>query len=125
MIDADSPTLPPELILSAFDALARQDVVLGPTVDGGYYLIGATVSCRGLLCDVTFPRADTICADTLARADAMRLRAGRTATWFDIDLPSELHRLVVALAEAPPHLAVHTRRALARHECEVRLLAGR
>ena len=40
--DADSPTLPPQRFADAFTALAAgADVVLGPSADGGYYLIGA------------------------------------------------------------------------------------
>ncbi len=41
LINADSPTLPVERIVDAFTMLGETDVVLGPSADGGYYLIGA------------------------------------------------------------------------------------
>ena len=40
LIGSDSPDLPTGYINQAFDALQRHDAVLGPTNDGGYYLIG-------------------------------------------------------------------------------------
>lgn len=41
VIGTDAPTLTPELLASAFSSLDRgADVVLGPALDGGYYLIG-------------------------------------------------------------------------------------
>lgn len=40
LIGSDSPDLPISYINEAFDALDKHDVVLGPTNDGGYYLIG-------------------------------------------------------------------------------------
>jgi len=117
LINADSPTLPPERISAAFAALSSaHDVVLGPTVDGGYYLIAATVPCTHLLCDIPYLHADTICADTLARAHHLGLRAAVIPSWFDVDLPVEVTRLVAALRDEPAHRAVHTRRALAAHD---------
>jgi len=115
LINADSPTLPPALIADAFAALATQDVVFGPTADGGYYLIAARVPCDSLLLGVPYPDGATILRDTLDRAGALGLRAGTIAPWFDIDLPAELRGLAATLAGAPPDLAVHTRRALATH----------
>src|SRR3954471_1302926 len=40
VLGADSPTLPVALVEQAFEQLATADLVLGPTCDGGYYLIG-------------------------------------------------------------------------------------
>src|SRR6476469_5527701 len=39
--NSDSPHLPPSVLEEAFEALAAHDVVVGPTHDGGYYLVGA------------------------------------------------------------------------------------
>lgn len=118
LINADSPTLPPGHISAAFDALANRDVVLGPTADGGYYLIAASVPCEQLLCEVGFHDAATICAATLARAETLGLRATAIAPWFDVDLPAELGRLTAQLRDAPPWVARHTRRALARYAAD-------
>ncbi len=115
LINADSPTLPPARIADAFAALATYDVVFGPTADGGYYLIASTVPCDELLLGAPYPDGTTILHDTLDQAARLGLRAGTIAPWFDIDLPAELRGLADALADAPPHLAAHTRRALAAH----------
>ena len=42
--NSDSPHLPASTLLAAFDALASCDLVVGPTHDGGYHLVGATKS---------------------------------------------------------------------------------
>ena len=119
LLNADSPTLPPEHISAAFAALAAHDVVLGPTADGGYYLIAATVPCTRLLRDVPYDDAASICAATLARADVLGLRAATIAPWFDVDMPAELSRLAALLRDAPAHVAPYTRRALARYAAEI------
>jgi glycosyltransferase A (GT-A) superfamily protein (DUF2064 family) len=115
LINADSPTLPPARIAAAFAALATYDVVFGPTADGGYYLIAAAIPCDHLLLGAPYPDGATILRDTLDQAARLGLRAGTIAPWFDVDLPAELRGLAKALADAPPHLAAHTRRALAAH----------
>lgn len=115
LINADSPTLPPERIAACLAALADAEVVLGPTADGGYYLIGATVSCTDLLLGVSYSSSHTIYQETLAQAEQLGLRARAIAPWWDVDLPDELAQLARALDAAPPHTAVHTRRALIQH----------
>ncbi|MEE9374043.1 MAG: TIGR04282 family arsenosugar biosynthesis glycosyltransferase [Saprospiraceae bacterium] len=40
IIGSDCPKISPPIILSAYDALETSDVVIGPTFDGGYYLLG-------------------------------------------------------------------------------------
>lgn len=122
LINADSPTLPPALIADAFAALATQDVVFGPTADGGYYLVASRVPCDDLLLGVPYPNGATILRDTQERARALGLRAGTIVPWFDIDLPAELRGLAASLADAAPGLAVHTRRGLAAHADVIRAL---
>ena len=69
IMDSDSPTLPAAYLRQAFDDLADADVVLGPTHDGGYYLIGVKQPQPHLLREVQMstPR---VLADTLALAEA-------------------------------------------------------
>jgi uncharacterized protein len=42
--NSDSPHLPASVLETAFDVLEAYDLVVGPTHDGGYYLVGARVS---------------------------------------------------------------------------------
>src|ERR1051325_10233825 len=46
--NSDSPHLPPSVLEGAFETLAARDVVVGPTHDGGYYLVGAKISYPAL-----------------------------------------------------------------------------
>jgi len=116
LVNGDSPTLPSACVAEALAALDRHDVVLGPTADGGYYAIAASVPCHHLLCDEPYPDGATICQDTLVRARQLGLRGGVVSPWFDIDLPLELGQLALLLADAPPQVARHTRRALVTYQ---------
>lgn len=48
IIGSDSPTLPPVFIQQAFKALENKEVVLGPSLDGGFYLIGLKKTCYAI-----------------------------------------------------------------------------
>ncbi len=92
VMDSDSPTLPPAYLRQAFDDLADADVVLGPTSDGGYYLIGLKQPQPHLLREVRMstPR---VLADTLALAEASGLSVSLLPTWYDVDTIRDLHQL--------------------------------
>jgi rSAM/selenodomain-associated transferase 1 len=52
IIGSDSPNLPPQYVEQAYAALQSADVVLGPSSDGGYYLVGLSRPCLRLFDDV-------------------------------------------------------------------------
>ncbi|NJD67640.1 MAG: glycosyltransferase [candidate division NC10 bacterium] len=113
LIDSDSPTLPTSFLS---DAVARlqdgsTDLVLGPTDDGGYYLIGLKRPYRTLFDDIPWS-SPTVLAETLQRAAAHRLQATVLPSWFDVDRPNDLTRLRRDLATTAPDTAPHTRRFL-------------
>jgi rSAM/selenodomain-associated transferase 1 len=90
---ADSPTLPVERVAEAFDALAGgADVVLGPTEDGGYYLVGARRLHEPLFRDVAWS-TDRVLAVTLERARSHGLGVRLLEPWYDVDEPADLDRL--------------------------------
>ena len=112
LIGSDNPTLPAQLVQSAQAALeAGSDLVLGPTVDGGYYLIGMRRHHPAL-----FERIDwstsRVLRQTLERAADLRLSVRTVGEWYDVDEPADLERLQRELAGAPPSVAPNTRRAL-------------
>lgn len=86
LVNADSPTLPPALLARAASALRerRCDLVLGPAIDGGYYLVGAHAVHRGLFEAMTWS-VDTVFAETLARAETLGLAVERLDPWYDVD----------------------------------------
>ena len=98
--NSDSPHLPVTVLESAFNALAKYDVVIGPTEDGGYYLVGATASHPGLFTgDVmgTTSAFETL----LASAREKRLSVHLTEPFYDIDEAADLGRLAAELERTP------------------------
>jgi rSAM/selenodomain-associated transferase 1 len=113
VMDSDSPTLPAEYLVQAFDALAGpSDVVLGPCEDGGYYLIGLKRPQPRLLRDVQMSTPHVV-RDTLALAEQLGLKVTLLPTWYDVDTVAELDRLRTELRDAPAYVACHTRAFLA------------
>jgi rSAM/selenodomain-associated transferase 1 len=113
-VDSDTPTLPGGFLQQAVDWLTRPgpDVVLGPTEDGGYYLIGLRVAQRELFDTVPWSTPDVL-AVTLRRAAAAGLRTACLPSWFDVDTPDDLERLRAALDAGHPATAGQTARFLA------------
>ena len=94
IVGTDSPTLPPSFVRLALASLAsgESDVALGPTDDGGYYLVGLRQSSGGLFRNVAWstPLAYRQTAANAARAGLRTLELPR---WYDVDTPADLVRL--------------------------------
>ncbi len=114
VMNSDSPTMPPQHLRQAFAHLEKPtvDVVLGPTDDGGYYLIGLKRPCPRLF-DVTMS-TPTVLQETLALARAEGLHVECLPTWYDVDTVRDLSRLIAELADLPDDVAPATRRFLAQ-----------
>ena len=112
IMNSDGPTLPVDHLTAAFEGLSDQaDVVLGPSDDGGYYLIGLKQPAPRLLRDVQMSTRH-VTADTLALAEAEGLRVKLLPVWYDVDDVASLRRLNAELTTAPAHVAPHTRSLL-------------
>jgi glycosyltransferase A (GT-A) superfamily protein (DUF2064 family) len=102
LIGADSPTLPLEYMHQAFAELHRSEIVLGPSDDGGYYLVGLARAALGgresssdlppIFHDMPWGTPQ-VWSETLDRLD----RAGRSYAvlprWYDVDELADLERL--------------------------------
>jgi uncharacterized protein len=109
VMNSDGPTLPIEYLLQAFAELAAgANVVLGPSDDGGYYLIGLKRPAPRLLREVRMSTSHVL-ADTLALANEEHLRVALLPAWYDVDDAASLTRLMVELSTAPATVAPHTR----------------
>ena len=109
VMNSDGPTLPLDHLTMAYEALADHvDVVLGPSDDGGYYLIGMKQPVPRLLRDVEMSTPH-VTADTLAMAEQEGLRVRLLPAWYDVDAVAALRRLKAELNTAPAHVAPHTR----------------
>ena len=94
--NSDSPHLSPSVLENAFETLITHDLVVGPTDDGGYYLVGATRSHAGLF-DGDRMGTSTALEALVARARGMHLSMLLTDVFYDIDLPADLVRLAAEL----------------------------
>jgi rSAM/selenodomain-associated transferase 1 len=98
--NSDSPHLPPSVLGSAFEALSEHDVVVGPTHDGGYYLVGAKAAHAGLFNGDGLGTKNALEA-LLAHARRLQLSVGLTDPFYDIDVEGDLTRLAAELRLAP------------------------
>jgi uncharacterized protein len=113
LIGSDNPSLPRGPIEQACEALDEHDLTIGPTTDGGYYLIGMRALHPSLFEDISWstPR---VYAQTLAQAKRLALRVRAVAEWYDVDEACDLERLEADLLISPATVAPNTRAALAR-----------
>jgi rSAM/selenodomain-associated transferase 1 len=98
--NSDSPHLPASVLESAFEALTGHDIVVGPTHDGGYYLVGAKAAHSALFDDDGMGTKSALEA-LLARARGLQLSVGFTDPFYDIDVESDLNQLAAELRLAP------------------------
>ena len=87
IIGSDAPTLPRAHLHQALDELMTNDVVIGPSDDGGYYLVGARLPVPELFSDVRWSTPEVL-STTLARL------GGRSYAllppWHDVDSEEDL-----------------------------------
>lgn len=98
--NSDSPHLPVSILRSAFRALGQSDVVIGPTHDGGYYLVGATASHPGLFAGDGLGTTNAYEA-LLGQVRALGLSVSLTNPFYDIDVTDDLSRLARELQSVP------------------------
>jgi uncharacterized protein len=99
-MDSDSPTLPMAYVAEGARVLAagEAEVVLGPTDDGGYYLVGVRAVHAALFEDIPWSTPEVLEA-TLARARALGLEVRLLPRWYDVDTAADVRRLRAELAE--------------------------
>jgi uncharacterized protein len=98
IVGTDVPTLPLPVYQEALAILARSDVVLGPALDGGYYLIGLTQPAEALFAGVAWS-TDQVLAVTQQNAITLGLSVGLTTAWSDVDTMADLQSLITECQE--------------------------
>jgi len=120
VVNSDSPTLPTSLLVEAAALLMRpgERVVLGPALDGGYYLLGVKARHPRLFQDIAWS-TQRVAEQTLERAAELQLPVHMLPTWYDVDDIATFKMLLSELFEgrsfAPrlsPARAYHTRALL-------------
>jgi rSAM/selenodomain-associated transferase 1 len=121
VLNADSPTLPTRLLVQAARTLAQpQDgIVIGPSTDGGYYLLGMKRAYRRLFEEIDWSTS-RVFEQTRQRALELGLSVTVLEPWYDVDDAIGLRQLcseLVAEADtsiAGRYAAPYTRAALTR-----------
>ena len=99
VIGADSPTLPPDYLAQALGHLrSREDgVAVGPTDDGGFYLIGVSRLHKGMFDGVTWS-SDKTCEQTVANIKNIRdVDLLVLPRWYDVDEPADLVHMIAEI----------------------------
>jgi uncharacterized protein len=98
--NSDSPHLPRSVLEDAFETLNAHDIVIGPTHDGGYYLVGAKASHPAFFASDGMGTSSAL-ERLLSHARALELSVGFAAPFYDIDVVDDLTRLADELRLAP------------------------
>lgn len=106
IIGTDSPDLPLAYLKRAFQRLKHRDVVIGPAMDGGYYLIGLRAPAPSLFANIAWGTSKVF-AQTLDAIEREGLSLALAGPWYDIDEADSLHFFAVlqrarAMAGAQP-----------------------
>ena len=102
LIGTDCPSLDGDDLQEAFDALAcGHDAVLGPSADGGYYLVGLNRPQPRLFCEMPWSTSSVL-YETRARLRSAGLRWHELRTQHDIDMPGDLTHLPHSLKQVIP-----------------------
>ncbi len=110
VIGTDVPHIPVEAVEEAFALLGTADVVLRPSHDGGYHLIGLSAA-RDLFSGIEMS-TDRVLRETMERAASMGLSVQCLAPSFDVDMLRDVMQLRQFLAETDDPLP-RTREVLA------------
>jgi len=98
--NSDSPHLAPAVLDNAFAVLASHDVVVGPTHDGGYYLVGANAAHPTLFENDGLGTSSAL-ERLLSRTKLLELSTGFTQPFYDIDVAADLVQLSQELELSP------------------------
>ena len=107
LINSDSPTLPAGYLVTAANLLAAggDRIVLGPSTDGGYYLIGMTQRHRRVFEDIDWS-TERVFGQTLVRASEIGVPVVVLPTWYDVDDAGTVCMLIGELFEGQPFRVV-------------------
>lgn len=113
-LNSDGPTLPASRIASACALLDDHEAVVGPSDDGGYYLIGLKQPQPSLFSGMPWSTADVL-PITLQRAAAIGLSMSQLPGWYDVDTGEDVVRLLADLDRLPADAVLYTRTFFAWH----------
>jgi rSAM/selenodomain-associated transferase 1 len=102
IVGSDSPTLPLSYISEAVIGLDSRDIVIGPSVDGGYYLIGFSAENLNEIVPSVFEEiawsTPQVLQQTVERIRTMNATLKVLPPWYDVDTPEDLSFLLAHLS---------------------------
>lgn len=98
LIGSDSPTLPVHYVEHAFELLASNQVVLGPSADGGYYLVGAARDVPPMFHHVAWS-TPLVWDQTVRWLQGAQIPFAELPPWYDVDDEQDLRRLAEELRQ--------------------------
>jgi uncharacterized protein len=115
LLNSDSPTLPMAYLVTAVTALAADGdrMVIGPSTDGGYYLIGLKHAHKRLFADIDWS-TERVFGQTMERAREIKLPVVTLPTWYDVDDADTLRGLAAEVLAGQPFRIVGTQPTAAR-----------
>lgn len=98
---SDAPSFPPEPLAEGLAAAAAaSDVLVGPSEDGGYYVIGMSKLEPRLVRDIPWS-TPAVMETTRQRCRDAGLTLRELPQWYDVDEPSDVLRLIDELRKQP------------------------
>jgi glycosyltransferase A (GT-A) superfamily protein (DUF2064 family) len=116
VLGADSPAFTVVHVEAAIDGLQSHDAVLGPSTDGGFYLLALRRCPRGLFAGLPWSTGET-CKALQARLREHAFSIAQLEPLFDIDTPADLRELAEYLAVQAPRQSA-TRAWWLENSCE-------
>ncbi len=84
IVGTDCPSLPKDFIYAAIKALNHHKIVLGPAIDGGFYLLGLKSYYHGIFNNISWSSQKTL-GDLLRNIGSQKIKPFMLPRWYDID----------------------------------------
>lgn len=110
-LNSDGPTLPSSFLVQASQELDLVDLVIGPSDDGGYYLVGVKRLVPEIFQSIAWSTR-MVLTQTLERVIELSMSVKLLPAWYDVDIPEDLARIRSDLQKLPDGSLEHTRRVL-------------
>lgn len=98
LFGTDTPSLPPRLLARSVALLRRTQVVIAPSLDGGYYLVGVRGPMPEIFRAIAWGRSNVL-SETVARLRRGGTRYALGPAWYDVDRWSDVALLAVHLSK--------------------------
>ena len=98
LIGSDIPTLQPGILQQAIEELRTFDLCLGPSQDGGYYLVGSRHADKRIFCGIPWSTPDVL-KITIRKAKEAELSLALLEECIDVDTFEDLKKLSVIIKE--------------------------